>query len=385
MDSKSDESPVNGVELGFLPRPMFQLRSLPIRYRWEVNRRHPHYQDWWRYARAHFRNEPISNPREPLLRECGVAFLEMIGVVGDPPDPTVEFEELGAESLNAGWLSGAVQPITLRGLAGLLIAALPREIVGLVGLRFIDASKERYREEDDPSWLAQALIELQELDHPALDSYLDEPIVAINPAASGRKVNAAIGILLQQWKEQRELTELRDRSDKFDEYLQVWDLREGWSAGAYDRALERKLMDVAADLDTSIGTVNNRYRSAFELILGHAYSPDLWYRVMGPHKLSELFGQQVGPVSAHRPLKSPSRIVLPESVLRRRDAEIGQLGPASSAPAAAGDQDLRDLINDIRELLKRGLADEEIAKDLELSSAAVAAITSMRTRMDELQ
>ena len=36
MGSTSDSSPANGDELGFLPRPMFQLRSLPIRCRWEV-------------------------------------------------------------------------------------------------------------------------------------------------------------------------------------------------------------------------------------------------------------------------------------------------------------------------------------------------------------
>ena len=383
MDSASDQSSPSRGEFVVLPRPQFQLRSLPIRYRWEVTRRHPYYQDWWRYARAHFHKEPVSDPREPLLRESAVSFLEMIGVVGDPPDPANEFEQLGAESLNAAWLSGAVQPITLRGLAGLLIAGLPRDVVGLVGQIFMLASNEG--DADDLSSMRQALIELRDLDQPALNHYLDEPIVSINPAASSRQVNAAMGILLQQWKEERGLTESRDRSDKFDEYLQVWDLREGWNCGAYDRARERTLADIATELAISIATVNNRYRSAFELIVGHPYTPPLWCRVMGSLKLFELYGQQVGFVSGRRPLKARSRIPVPEAVLRRRDQTAGGLGVASSAPANAGDGDLGDLTADIFGLLKRGFTDDAITEELELSLAAVPAISYLRTRMDELQ
>ena len=35
---------------GIVARPLFQLRSLPIRFRWEVTRRHPYYQVWWKAA-----------------------------------------------------------------------------------------------------------------------------------------------------------------------------------------------------------------------------------------------------------------------------------------------------------------------------------------------
>ena len=93
-------------------RPPFQLRSLPIRYRWEVTRRHPYYQNFWLIARAHHRREPIDHAVDELFGQVVVLIFEAIGVTGEPPDPGTEFAELGEADLQSGWLSGAVHPIT---------------------------------------------------------------------------------------------------------------------------------------------------------------------------------------------------------------------------------------------------------------------------------
>ncbi len=78
---------------------------------------------------------------------------------------------------------------------------------------------------------------------------------------------------------------------------------------------ERKLQDVAEDLGCSVTTVQNRYQRAFELIVGHPYSREMWVRVFGPLKLSRLYGPTPGSVSRRRPLRSPVRRDVPDSVV----------------------------------------------------------------------
>ena len=89
---------------------------------------------------AHHLGTPAGSEVEELFRQAAVSFLAAIGIGGKPPDPAQEFGELDSDKLNAAWLSGAIHPITLRGLAGLLIAALPKETVEDVGLLLVKAS-----------------------------------------------------------------------------------------------------------------------------------------------------------------------------------------------------------------------------------------------------
>ena len=49
--------------------------------------------------------------------------LGMIGVTGEPPDPTCSFEDLG--DLDPAFLSGSIQPMTIRNMISILIAAYP--------------------------------------------------------------------------------------------------------------------------------------------------------------------------------------------------------------------------------------------------------------------
>ena len=149
------------------------------------------------------------------------------------------------------------------------------------------------------------------------------------------------------------LPECRDRSDKYVEYLQVWDLREGWIGGAYDRTKECKLKDIAAELKLSPSTVNNHYRNGFELIVGYPYSPELWLRMLGVLKLSALRGSELGQVSRHRPLKSPSPRPVPESVVCPVGDESDRPGLVSSVADSADDRDVAELLADIRVLIKK--------------------------------
>ena len=135
-------TPSTSQGLGIVTRPPFQLRSLPIRFRWEATRRHPYYQDWWQPARKRNLESAPEDPIEELLQTAAVGILACIGVVGEPPDPALSFEELEADRLRPGWLSGAVQPITIRGLIGLLLALLPKATLAEIGYLFLKTGCE---------------------------------------------------------------------------------------------------------------------------------------------------------------------------------------------------------------------------------------------------
>ena len=297
--------------------------------------------------------------------------LAAIGVSGRPPAPTTQFEELG-DFANVSWLSSSVEPITLRGLATLLVAALPKETAAVLGMAFLEAACEDKEGEAPKVW--QAIDTLTRSEKPDLDQFIDEPIVAINPAASARQVTSDIQELLRRWKAERGLGEKRDRSDKYDDYLTVWDLREGWLDGGYDSQRERRLSSIAADLKLPVPTIHNHYRKAFELITGHVYSPEHWFRLFGPLKFSVFFCAAPGPVSPHRPTKSRSKRDVPMTTL---GANVADMAAGSEGTAA------HQIVPQIWEMIAAGMSNQEILAELEYGPEAAPAIDRMRSRRDE--
>jgi hypothetical protein len=360
----------------FIARPMFQLRSLPIPMRWEVTRRNPYYSLLWQHARAEHRKEVITSVQEAAMRQIAVPMLGMIGVSGEPPDPATSFDALGAESLESGWLSGAVHPVTMRGLAAILLAALSKETLGHLGLLFVQAACE-----DVEGQLPKQFESMQRLttaDFQGLDDFPNEPFVSINPAASERKIVEAIDQLLKQWKDQRGLEERRERADKYEEYLQVWDLREGWSNGIYERGTEKTYQEIQSLTRRPVSTLDNQYRRAFELIVGQPYSRELWLQLLGPLKLAEVIG--AGMARTRRPTASPTPRPVPDSVVSPATETTGM--PTVVESAESGDSiGFAELLHDIRALINRGRSDSEIATELDLPEDAIACI---RNRGDDL-
>lgn len=359
-------------------RPSFQLRSLPIQIRWEVTRRHPYYQAWWNFARRHYQNSVLESKYEVSLRQLAVYVLAKIGVSGTPIDPKTEFTELGAEELNVAWLSGAVHPLSLRAMAAILIAAFPSETAVDIGMLLSMAGSEDV--DGEPPKRHQALQRLVSLDRPGLDDYPDEPFVSVNPAASGRQINGAIAELLKTWKAERGLTEQRDRSEKYYEYLNIWDLREGWVDGAYDRSKERKLKEIAAETKLSLYTLHNHYCRAFELLTGHGYSPDLWCRLMGQLKLAELTEDIEPRVSRRRPMTSPERRPVPETRLKNPGSRAISSRLLTGSATATDDSGLFILVSDITTLIGQGHSNEEVVELLGLSPKITPAVAYLRDR-----
>jgi len=220
-----------------------------------------------------------------------------------------------------------------------------------------------------------------------IDCYPDEPFVSINPAASQRQISEAVNELLSQWKNERNLTEQRDRADKNSEYMEIWDLREGWTGeGPYDVTREQSLKQIAKKKTKTISTISNQYRSAFELIIGEEYSPELWWQTIGICKACT-FNLKHKTVSQKRPMKSPTRTPVPETRLGVTVEGIrGNKQVSTYIGDSIGNYTNKDLALDIKELIDEGYDNTRILEKLEIGekrSECLALIEWYRPRIDE--
>lgn len=350
----------NSYDLGLWQRPQFQFRSLPLRIRWEVTRRHPVYQAFWRpFELDQGLAEEIRRQAEYALSKLGTFLLSAICVGGETVDPAKDFDQLDEGELNSGWMSGAVHPLTNRQLVALLIATLTDQTLGQVGMCMMNAGLGN--DIDGVPRKQSELLKLKDMAFEGLDGFIDEPMVSINPAASSRDVRQAVDKLLAQWKEERGLSEQRIPSEeKLMTYLKVWDLREGWLDGHYDRTAESSLREIAENRKTSIKTIHNQYRSAFELITGHTYSVDSWVELFGHLKLNAIFGD-LGRRARLRPLIAQTRRDVPESVISSTE-----LPDFVSRNAEIEDVSSDVLFAQINQMISAGLSDEQIATELNL-------------------
>jgi hypothetical protein len=346
--------------------------------RWEVSRRHPYYLLAWERAWDHHRRVACANEFDLRQRQLAIAHLAAIGVSGEPPDPTSSFSELESRQLLPAWLSGAVHPITLRGLAALLIAALPQDVLGELSDLFLQASSEQRPNELPPQHAA--LDELARMQVAELDCYVDEPFVSINPAASGRQIAEAINELLPKWKAERHLDEQRDRSDKYPEYLSVWDRREGWTGAGYESVQEKMFSAIAEEFGHPISTVESHYLRAFELITGHSFSRSLWFKLFGPLKYHALFGLAPKAPQVRHPLLDPTRRPIPESRIVASSGNEDAPSLLAGAVAAEPDGDVERLFHQIRSLVEQGKPDQQIADEFGWSNACLPAIAAVRNR-----
>jgi hypothetical protein len=365
-------------ESWFVPRPLSALMDLPVAYRWEVTRRHPYYVRFWELARRYHRG-PSAEPPQRDLEETAVLVLQGIGVGGEPPAPDASPESLGAGDLSQAWESGAVAPVTFRGLVGMLLADLPPDLLVRLGRLLQDCGAAAEQGEDHRY---RILMELVALQHPALDAFPPRPVVGVNVNAPQRVITEAMERLTRQWKEQQGIAERRRRDDKLDDYLAVWDLREGWQTDHYDGSRERTLREISQETKVPLSTAANRYRSAFRLIVGRDYSPALWARVLGSLKVCDwLDPQELPRRTLRRPWHDPQPRAVPESVLQAPGAGRGATGLLSRAGVSDAEVDHVDLVLDIQQLLAEGRSNAEIVDALGLTlPGAEEAIEYLRQR-----
>lgn len=345
-------------------RPPLQLRSLPVETRWEVTRRHPSYSTYWKKTAAAdlFDDEEQIEECQKFMDESRVLALNAIGVVPEEAvDPALEFKELG--QLNPAWLSGAVHPTSMRGLASLLVSLLPKETLTSLGCSFIRASVEdEFGSEQGEMPLSNKLLAINEIasmDKEGLDLLTPEPFVSINPWASGRTVGEEVKTLLKQWKTELGLDEIRVRSENHQIYLDVWDRREGWNGGRYETGSGKLFIEISEELKRPLTTIHSQYKKAFELITGHQYRFDSFIELFGLIRFSNLFSDG-GDLRYRRFNEATNRPVnetkLGISLDTASGGQYDEAGILTYTPA--------DFLAEYQAFSVKGLSDVEAAKEL---------------------
>jgi len=349
----------------FLFRPPETHLTLPQNSRWEFTRRHPYYLTCWELAADLF-DHPSDDPRKRRFQEAASSILMGIGVGPSmrPADPKLGPEALGETDLGGAWVGGAVAPATFRTQALMLLLGLPRTQRAQYGRLLTESAEFESSDEEQIRGLA---IRLGKIRDEAWDSFPVAPILSINLQMPQRAISEAVESLVGQWKRERGIPERRRRDDKLEDYLQVWDLREGWAEGAYHGDREKTFPEISRETGEKIPTVIDRYRTAFRHLSGHDYTPALWVRLMGPLKLSR-FAPAAARLSRRRPWRSPQPRPIAQSVLLpgRRDFDSPVF--LEAARVTSPEIDLIDLSLDIDNLLTQGLSDDQILERLEIAA-----------------
>ena len=342
-------------------RPPLQLRSLPVESRWEATRRHPSYFTYWKPADATCLFDDAGKAAEAQLA-INAARVIALNAIGVPPeeaiDPAIEFLDLG--ELNQAWKSGAVHPTSMRGLASLLVTCLPQETLASLGAALIEAACDDNSIDDLtlPKKI-QALNKIAAMDKAGLDHLTPEPFVSVNPWASGRQVGRELSLLLNQWKEELDLTEVRERSEKHKSYFKVWDRREGWRAGRYQPGEGKRFVEISEELELPLTTVHSQYKKAFEIITGHTYRFNSFLELFGLIRFSRLFSD--GRDAKHRRfLDSTTHPVSETTVgipLETANCDPNETTATSTYTPA-------DFVADFKSLSDRGMSDTEAAAEL---------------------
>ncbi|HEV3342105.1 MAG TPA: hypothetical protein VG125_17190 [Pirellulales bacterium] len=310
-----------------------------------------------------------------------VLILAGIGIARSvaPIDPKLSVDAFEGPALGAAWAGGAVAPATFRTLGGMLLAALPATQRAQLGRLLTESSEYDSRDSRQMAGIYERFANFKDV---VWDGFPDAPVLSINLQMPQRAITEAVEQLVREWKEKHGIPERRRRDDSLDDYLAVWDLREGWFDGEYSGSREKTFHAISHELGIPVPTATSRYRSAFRLIAGHEYAPDLWIRLMGPFKLLNAIDASDG-LLRRRPWRSPNLRPVTESVLLPGRTETESADFLAAAAVTESEIDLVDVSLDIQTLLHRGRTDEEILCELELRESCRDLIAELRRRHEE--
>lgn len=359
-------------------RPLEIVQLLPPAMRWEVTRRNPLYLMFRDAALA----ERGSRPDQQVIHDGARILLMQIGMTGNLPSPTLSADQLDDTEIESIWEEGAVAPMSIRGLvtilAGHMLSADTKRSVAEILMQAADVHA------DDSEANLNLIKTISKSQNPQFDLVLPNLAVAINPRAPMRAIASAIDTIVRQYREQSGIAEQRRRDDKIEEYLRVWDLREGWNDGTYDCRQERSFQEISRETGKTIATLHNQYQSAFRYIIGRHYSPELWSRTVGIPKMAGMLGVGHPRITQFRPRNSRRRRDVTSTALSG-SPEASHSDFMQSAGMNSTDIEQFELLHDIRSLIANGRTNEEILDELEIprSSDAPAMIDYFRERLEE--
>lgn len=329
------------------------LNRLSDEAKWEVTRRHPYYQMFWRSARA---DGSLDVPDQ--LRDATRLVLQCIGVRGEYPSPATRFSELVPSTLNRAWLQGAISQVDVRNLSMLLVQILsPAALQELAEVFTMAAARGL----DDPSVRSELMNRLHDSNVDGFDRRMPELFLTINPHAPVSAITEAVTSVVQQVQQERNIPGTRNRENCLPDYLAVWDLREGWNGSTYEVDWKQSIASIASEFGISTSTAHNRYRSAFEQIIGHAYNPTRWWRTMGLLTPPDL---QSWSEQLRRPINRRSLVPVPESRLGCGLEPLSQCDYLSLCCFGNEQAQLAILTADVQELINRGMSNREIVEQI---------------------
>ncbi|MEK6259513.1 MAG: hypothetical protein AABP62_12925 [Planctomycetota bacterium] len=363
----ADHDEVGDAAVEIWARPHGQLLELPPKIRWEVTRRHPYYVVFWREAARFYRNESGADATVQQLDRIASIILSAIGVTSCPPDPKTQFEQLDSDPKSPTMAMGSVQPVTLFTLVAALVRTLPDPDLKSLADLFAAASEPSPHgdelPEDRENRRALTLQSFSQIASPVFASVFEQPFWYVHVEASQRTIQKDMGQLVKAWKAKLDLPTRRLRKENFEEYLEIWDAREGWRDGGYDDRKPEQFQQIAERQKNGVSTVFAQYRQAFELVTGYPFDYELWWRLMAPIHMSQLLSSHVACLTAgvRRRFQANSRRPVPESVLmsnpygedHRRDF-IGKSGDGSPTTFDSS------FMLDLWEAIQHGRSNQEI-------------------------
>jgi hypothetical protein len=293
--------------------------------------------------------------------------LQQINFTGDPLPPENGLETLDDEKLASFWMGGAISPIRVRTLVTNMFGCLPPETLRAVGEILLRASEI---DRKDPPQTYLFVQDITQGKYPHFDDMFPELMININLHAPQRAIVRAVEDLVRSSKEKLGISETRRRDDRIDEYLAVWDMREGWVNGAYDCRSEKQFKKIGRNLRRPVQTVVNQYCSAFRLIFGCDYSPEAWFNGVGMLKFLGWIGGGLSRITSMRPKQNRRPREVPESVLETHRTVDADRVNTTYQSVAGQPHDLPDidLAIDLQDLISRGWTNSQIIAELQLSS-----------------
>jgi hypothetical protein len=173
---------------------------------------------FWEGARRFRHPEANTSPTQQLLDHAALLMVGAIGVTGEPIDPATDFDRLSNSRSDPGFLSGSVQPMTLRSIAILLANALPAADQLAVGEVLQSLGDSNLTPDRDNTKIVEvkqaAFARLATLPSQALDSYPVLPLFYIHLQASQRSIDRDIQDQVSRWKRRDNIPERRVHTDK---------------------------------------------------------------------------------------------------------------------------------------------------------------------------
>lgn len=357
-------------------RPLNEYLKLTFSQRWEVIRRHPYYQRWWRTARQEVPNDNIELLR--LQRVSRFILSSAIQVENYWPDPATPFSAIATHPGLQPFQGGTLSPLMRR--AHLLHAVLGLDWATYANIiqALIPLTPLLRRGNDGRYDLARAI---QEINIPQLDEVSNSCCFSFNPNAPLDAILKDFRELVKRVKRERNITETRRHPEKVNKYLEVWDAREGWECGEYRSSRIVPLREIATRLARPLKTVSDQYRSAFKIIVGHDYTSTLWLDVVASWKWS-VSNHGVGGQQVRRPLRERTRQEAPFARLATTDADY-----LRRAGVPNEEMEERELLLDIADRIRAGDDDSAVYERLGLTENArsLGLVEHIRQNLSELQ